>query len=165
MTAALVTPDRGLARRVIAELARWDVPVDDSGGDALAIRRPDVLARLAAEAALDGLVPSHAARLLKHPLLRLGLDDEGHGARSRGARARGAARPPAAPGTAGLAQALTSFRAELAKLRNRQSSDLHPSDPRTTLTERDLDDAADLVARLIAALAPLEDGPRSTAAL
>ena len=35
-TAALVTPDRTLARRVLAALARWNVPVDDSGGDALA---------------------------------------------------------------------------------------------------------------------------------
>src|SRR5262249_27444436 len=33
--AALVTPDRALARRVVAALARWNVPVDDSGGDAL----------------------------------------------------------------------------------------------------------------------------------
>ena len=32
-TAALVTPDRALARRVLAALARWNVPVDDSGGD------------------------------------------------------------------------------------------------------------------------------------
>src|SRR6266508_3984883 len=35
-TAALVTPDRALARRVFAALERWKVAVDDSGGDALA---------------------------------------------------------------------------------------------------------------------------------
>src|SRR6185437_9604615 len=34
-TAALVTPDRSLARRVVAALERWHVTVDDSGGDAL----------------------------------------------------------------------------------------------------------------------------------
>src|SRR5262252_6388460 len=34
-TAALVTPDRALARRVLAALERWNVGVDDSGGDAL----------------------------------------------------------------------------------------------------------------------------------
>jgi ATP-dependent helicase/nuclease subunit B len=34
-TAALITPDRALARRVIAALERWKVPVDDSGGDPL----------------------------------------------------------------------------------------------------------------------------------
>ena len=51
-TAALVTPDRALARRVLAALARWNVPVDDSGGDALADTPAGVFARLAAEAAL-----------------------------------------------------------------------------------------------------------------
>ena len=39
-TAALVTPDRALARRVLAALERWNVPVDDSGGDASPIPRP-----------------------------------------------------------------------------------------------------------------------------
>ena len=39
-TAALVTPDRALARRVVAALARWQVAVDDSGGDALADTAP-----------------------------------------------------------------------------------------------------------------------------
>ncbi|MBV1886409.1 MAG: double-strand break repair protein AddB, partial [Parvibaculaceae bacterium] len=31
-TAALITPDRNLARRVAAELSRWDVEIDDSAG-------------------------------------------------------------------------------------------------------------------------------------
>ena len=39
-TAALVTPDRALARRVVAALERWKSPADDSGGDALADTRP-----------------------------------------------------------------------------------------------------------------------------
>ena len=60
-TAALVTPDRALARRVLAALARWNVPVDDSGGDALADTPAGVFARLAAEAALDGLGAGDAA--------------------------------------------------------------------------------------------------------
>ena len=34
-TAALVTPDRALARRVVAALERWQVEVDDSGSDKL----------------------------------------------------------------------------------------------------------------------------------
>ena len=50
-TAALVTPDRALARRVLAALARWNVPVDDSGGDALSDTPAGVFARLVAEAA------------------------------------------------------------------------------------------------------------------
>ena len=70
-TAALVTPDRALARRVLAALARWNVPVDDSGGDALSDTPAGVFARLAAEAALDGLPPVTLLALLKHPLCRL----------------------------------------------------------------------------------------------
>ena len=69
-TAALVTPDRALARRVLAALARWNVPVDDSGGDALADTPAGVFARLAAEAALDGLAPVTLLALLKHPSCR-----------------------------------------------------------------------------------------------
>ena len=60
-TAALVTPDRALARRVVAALERWQVPVDDSGGDSLADTPAGVFARLAAETALGGLEPVHAA--------------------------------------------------------------------------------------------------------
>jgi ATP-dependent helicase/nuclease subunit B len=50
-TAALVTPDRALARRVVAALERWQVEVDDSGGDALAETRAGIFARLVAEVA------------------------------------------------------------------------------------------------------------------
>ena len=32
-TAALVTPDRALARRVMASLARWNLDHEDSGGE------------------------------------------------------------------------------------------------------------------------------------
>jgi ATP-dependent helicase/nuclease subunit B len=35
VVAALITPDRSIARRVRAELARWDIAVDDSGGEPL----------------------------------------------------------------------------------------------------------------------------------
>ena len=73
-TAALVTPDRALARRVVAALERWQVPVDDSGGDALADTSAGVFARLTAEAALHGLEPVPLLALLKHPLLRLGAE-------------------------------------------------------------------------------------------
>src|SRR6266540_2872498 len=64
--------------------------------------------------------------------------------------------PRPRPGTAGLARALATFRAELAKLRRKEPSDLHPSDPRTLLTDAELDAAGELVVRLTTALAPLE---------
>src|SRR5262245_12625123 len=49
-TAALVTPDKGLSRRVLAALARWNVAVDVSSADALGDTPAGLFARLAAEA-------------------------------------------------------------------------------------------------------------------
>jgi ATP-dependent helicase/nuclease subunit B len=43
-TAALVTPDRALATRVAAALARWDISVDDSAGQPLGQTPPGALA-------------------------------------------------------------------------------------------------------------------------
>ncbi len=93
-TAALVTPDRALGRRVLAALQRWNIAVEDSGGDALADTPAGIFARLAASAALGGLEPVTLLGLLKHPLMR--LDAARPRARRRHARARGAARAAAA---------------------------------------------------------------------
>ena len=71
-SAALVTPDRALARRVAAALGRWNLEFDDSGGDALTDTSAGIFARLAAEAAASGLEPPTLLALIKHPLCRLG---------------------------------------------------------------------------------------------
>jgi ATP-dependent helicase/nuclease subunit B len=152
-TAALATPDRALARRVLAALTRWKVAVDDSGGDALANTPAGVFARLAAEAALGGLAPVTLLSLLKHPLCRL---DAGSAATLERAILRG---PRPKPGSAGLAHALDTFRNELARFRRGEASSLHRSDPRTMLGDGELDAAAALVEQLKAALAPLESLP------
>ena len=87
-TAALVTPDQALARRVTAKLARWGVTPDSSAGESLAGCPAGVLARLVVRAANDPLDPVILLGLLKHPLARLGdsTDLERHGL--RGPRAR-----------------------------------------------------------------------------
>lgn len=72
-SAALITPDRGLAREVAGALSRWDIAVDDSAGESLALTRPAVLFRLLADAAAQDLAPVPLLALLKHPLTRLGL--------------------------------------------------------------------------------------------
>jgi ATP-dependent helicase/nuclease subunit B len=149
-TAALVTPDRALARRVMAALSRWNVPVDDSGGDALADTPIGVFARLVAEAALDGLAPVKLLAMLKHPLCT--VDPWAVAALER-AILRGP-RPKA--GTEGLRLALGRFRDELAKLKKKEDSELHRSDPRTDMRDAELDAAAKLIAQLQAALAALE---------
>ena len=153
-TVALVTPDRALARRVKAALERWQVAVDDSGGDALAATSAGVFARLAAQAALHGLEPVTLLALLKHPLLRLGTAEGAHRdaiAALERALLRG---PRPRPGSKGLAHALTTFRAS--------RDALHASDPRRWLTDREIDAAEDLIKHLAAALAPLEN-PASSA--
>ena len=155
-SAALVTPDRALARRVEAALGRWNLAFDDSGGDALTDTPAGVFARLAAEAAAKQLEPPTLLALLKHPLLRLG------GAQGAFRTAvetlelallRGT-RPPA--GSGGLAKEFARFREELAKLGRGEASTLHRAEPRTRLAATDLDRAEALIAQLQAALAPLE---------
>jgi ATP-dependent helicase/nuclease subunit B len=163
-TAALVTPDPGLARRVNAALARWDIAAEDSRGEALAKTSAGIFARLAAIAALEATPPMDLLALLKHPLLRL---DFSRRDRAIAALERAILRGPRPrAGTGGLAQALTNFRSQLEAFRRREPTDLHPSDPRIGLSEGELADAAELVARLTKALNPLEamdDGPRPLA--
>jgi ATP-dependent helicase/nuclease subunit B len=155
-TAALVTPDRALARRVAVTLRRWSIAVDDSGGDPLAGTGAGVFARLVAEAAVGGLAPALLLALLKHPLARFGCDEVRH-ARGVVALERAILRGPRPrPGSAGLIHALAGFRDALAKLKRGEPSEIHRTDPRAALDERDLDEAEALLRRVAAALAPLE---------
>jgi ATP-dependent helicase/nuclease subunit B len=66
-TAALVTPDRNIGRRVAAALRRFDIDIDDSGGASLAGTRVGALARLVAEIGSKGLDAVAVASLLNHP--------------------------------------------------------------------------------------------------
>jgi len=75
-TAALVTPDRDLARRVSAKLSRWGVLADASAGAPLGgFPVGDLLALLAA-AATDPTDPVRLLAIVKNPLVRLGLEPE-----------------------------------------------------------------------------------------
>ena len=149
-SAALVTPDVALGRRVLAALKRWNVPADDSRGVSLADAPAGVFARLAAEAGLGGLAPVSLLALLKHPAGK--FNATGVAALER-AILRGS-RPK--HGTAGLEGALTTFRSELARFRAHKPCSLHRSDPRLSLTDAELDAAAALIVQLKTALAPLE---------
>jgi ATP-dependent helicase/nuclease subunit B len=75
-TAALVTPDRNLARRVRTELLRWGVDAGDSAGEPLSASPIGALARLAIACAASKMEVADLAALLTHPLLRLGLSSE-----------------------------------------------------------------------------------------
>jgi ATP-dependent helicase/nuclease subunit B len=151
-TAALATPDRALARRVLAALARWDVVANDSSGDKLPDTADGVFARLTAEAALGGLAPVTLLALLKHPLLRLGGRAEAHAEAITTIELAVLRGPRPKPGSEGLIHALQSFRD--------QRAGLYRTDPRKEITDRELDAADELARRLAAAFAPLENLPR-----
>jgi ATP-dependent helicase/nuclease subunit B len=68
-TAALVTPDRMLARRVSALLMRWDIEADDSAGLPLSETPVGTLLLGIAAAAAEDLAPVPLLALLKHPLI------------------------------------------------------------------------------------------------
>jgi len=72
-TAALVTPDRALARRVAARLATWGVHVADAAGQPFARTATGALLDLVVGAAARRFEPAALIALLKHPLCRLGM--------------------------------------------------------------------------------------------
>ncbi|QHO73177.1 double-strand break repair protein AddB [Bradyrhizobium sp. CCBAU 051011] len=155
-SAALVTPDRALARRVMAALRRWNLEFDDSGGDALMDTPSGIFARLAAEAVAKGLEPPTLLALLKHPLFRLGGASGAfrHAIETLELALLRGTRPQA--GTSGLARDFDRFRVELGKLRRKETSSLHASEPRAKLKDDELDQAQALIASLQKALSPLE---------
>lgn len=73
-TAALVTPDRMLAVRVSALLARWGIAVDDSAGKPLGQAPAGTLLLGIAAASAERLSPVATLALLKHPLAGAGGD-------------------------------------------------------------------------------------------
>lgn len=100
-TAALVTPDRKLARRVAAHLRRWNITADDSAGQPLDATPPGALLIALASAAAERFAPVPLLALLKHPLVRQGEERAAwlDGVRALDLALRG---PRPAPGTAGV---------------------------------------------------------------
>ena len=72
-TAALVSPDRLLARRVATRLEAWGIRVDDSAGRPFAKTVPGTFLDLVVDAVATRFAPAATMVLLKHPLTRLGL--------------------------------------------------------------------------------------------
>ncbi len=73
-TAALITPDRALARRVVVELRRFGIAIDDSAGVPLDRTASGSFLLLTAHLVLDEVRPVALLSVLKHPLMRAGLD-------------------------------------------------------------------------------------------
>jgi ATP-dependent helicase/nuclease subunit B len=67
---AVVTADRGLARRVAQHLERWHITADDSAGRPLALTPAGRLYGLLAEIAGNGPDPANLVAAFGHPLVR-----------------------------------------------------------------------------------------------
>jgi ATP-dependent helicase/nuclease subunit B len=145
-TAALVTPDAALARRVSARLTRWNITADSSAGQPLAAAPVAVLASLVARATADPSDPVTLLGIVKHPLTRLGLGEEPL-ERARRALERYGLRGPR-PG---------DWDALTARLENAVGEDAGP-DEAARARAGALAEAIDLAARLRAAL-DLAEGP------
>ncbi|KAB2845731.1 MAG: double-strand break repair protein AddB, partial [Hyphomicrobiaceae bacterium] len=149
-TAALVTPDRNLGRRVAAELERWGLRVDDSAGRPFAKTVQGAFLDLVLGALETDFAPVETMALLKHPLTRLGL---AVGPARKAARALELLvfrRDYLGSGLGGIRTALAAARNEHAAGRLR-----HPVVRR--LTAADVDNAGDLLGRLEKAYEPLTD--------
>jgi ATP-dependent helicase/nuclease subunit B len=68
-TAALVTPDRAIAQRVVGHLSRWGITIDDSAGTPLPQTPPGALLLALTRAAGARFAPVQLLALLSHPLI------------------------------------------------------------------------------------------------
>ncbi len=105
-TAALVTPDRTLARRVAGELGRWQIAIDDSAGRPLAHTSAGTFLCLLAEAAEADFAPVPLLALLKHPFASLGGDPASFRNHARALDRLALRGPRPDPGLAGIAKAI-----------------------------------------------------------
>jgi len=101
-TAALITPDRRLARRVASELRRWGIDIDDSGGTPISETVPGVFLRLTVSAVASDAAPVPVLAALKHPLAAAGMDAGGFRDRVREMEIAILRGPRPAPGFWGL---------------------------------------------------------------
>lgn len=147
-TAALITPDRLLARRVAVELRRWRIDIDDSAGTPLDKSPPGVLLLLLIDAVHKQFAPVELAALLKHPLVTLGLS-RGELLKATRLMELAALRGPRpAPGFAGIKKILSTYLTEAGGGEFRHRS-------RVPLEEEEVGVAIELVGQLQAATAPL----------
>ncbi|AYM12013.1 double-strand break repair protein AddB [Agrobacterium tumefaciens] len=146
--AALITPDRGLARRVATELQRFGIEADDSAGTPLSATPQAGLTQLALEAILRPGDPVPVISLLKHPLSRFGLSLEAFTKASKALELI-ALRGGRVETEIGNLEAVLD--AQLAA----QRDDRHPPAWRLALPEGSVDAARDLARRIAVSTEPL----------
>ncbi|MEM1198329.1 MAG: double-strand break repair protein AddB [Pseudomonadota bacterium] len=146
-TAALITPDRNLGRRVSAQLKRWNLHVDDSAGTPLSRTLPGTLLDLILSALEARFNPASLVALCAHPLARFG--------RPPGAAAR-AARKLELAVLRGVAPAgLSALPTALARRRREVDAKPHWFAHLAGWTEADWAEAADAALMVPSAFEPL----------
>lgn len=147
-TAALVSPDRLLARRVAIRLEAWGIRVDDSAGRPFAKTVPGTFLALVNAAVVNDFAPADTMALLKHPLCRVKL-------KAFDVRRFGRALEIAAFRTPYLGRGLDGIEAALQKSDEDRAQKKRQQLAAQRLWDEDREGAHDLVARLQAAFAPL----------
>lgn len=146
--AALVTPDRDLARRVKVEMLRWNIKIDDSAGEPLIhFGLASLVARLL-QCVTDDFTPKSVLALLNHPDCNFGLEPSlfMHNVRNLElAVLRGYG---CSTGLDGIT--LAYERAILAKLKKQRSHDLVDA-----LEDKDWETLGNFIEQLIVVLQPL----------
>ncbi len=149
---ALVTPDRDLARRVKANLLRWNIGVDDSAGEPLSRFGAASLLVLLMDAVEENFSASSLQSLFSHPLARFGFERAHF---STSARHIEIALFRSVPMIHGLEGLLPSFDWALSE----SKAESHPHPIVAHLKEKDWQEMRDCLARVVEMLGPLS--PRS----
>jgi ATP-dependent helicase/nuclease subunit B len=149
-TAALVSPDRVLARRIAIRLEAWGIRVDDSAGRPFAKTVPGAFLALVIGAVVSGFAPAETMALLRHPLCRLKFTPFEIRKFARALEVSVFRAAYLGHGIEGLQAALKTAERDRAEKKR-----MHPAARR--LWPEDCDGARELVARLAAAFEPLAD--------
>ena len=147
-TAALVSPDRLLARRVAIRLEAWGIRVDDSAGRPFAKTVPGAFLSLVIGVAVSDFAPAETMALLRHPLCRLGFQAFDIRRFARALEISAFRAPYLGRGVEGIAAALDNAERDRAAKKR-----MHRAAQR--LWKEDCDGARELVTRLAAAFDPL----------
>lgn len=149
-TAALVSPDRNLARRVTARLETMGIEIDDSAGRPFNKTPPGAFLNLVIDAFSADFAPKPVMALLKHPLLRLSRPVPVIRRAARALEIIAFRTLYLGRGLDGIERAIDAARVDVAGKRRRERAILR-------LWEPDWDAALDCVRALKAAYAPLLD--------
>ncbi len=147
--AALVSPDRLLARRVAVRLEAWGIRVDDSAGRPFRKTIPGSFLDLVLDAWETDAAPTELMALLKHPLTRLGLPAGEIRRAARNLEIAAFRAPYLSRGLTGLERAVEQA-AHAAAAKERREA------PLRRMNDRDWAAVRDLVRRIADAFAPLD---------